>query len=221
MKTTKLNKSQIWDMVTAEVSKTIESKLEGTKVSDLADVLAADVLAAIDFLKPKTGGGTSNKVNEAGNVYCNYFEAYLPANEFHKKLKKADEKGHREQVFKANSIKAENIIRRVKTLNNSVTAMATDAFHKKLIKANELEVILDRLEEACDVKYLTVDEIPSAASVVGLEDKMAPKNREKFEGEAKGKKKVEAPISTEDFDIDDEVAKMDLEKLADEIEASE
>lgn len=171
----KLNKTQIWSNTEYLLNKMVE-KVEIKEEAGVIDVeIVMDIIkeAVSDFegfLKPKTGGGKSGKVNEEGEVYCNYFGHYMPAASFDTKLSKLDVGGNRKTVYKANCKTAEAILRKIKNLKTSVNNMAVSAFTAKRISQDEMIDILNKLDTAVVTKYETADEVPTAAVVVGLTD---------------------------------------------------
>lgn len=70
-------KKNIRDIITeriAEVTNTKELKFTKAQIEAIAAAL----------LPQRNGGNSHDKVNEAGLVYCNYFNEYLPSDKFKK-----------------------------------------------------------------------------------------------------------------------------------------
>ena len=198
MATKKLNKSAQWEMVQAVItSVTTEAEALFKKdKSSLYNEMLLNELAKI--MAPKQGGGTSTKLNDRGEVYCNYFEAYFPASEFNTKLSKPNKTtGERTEGYKANCKTAETILRKIKALKANVTKQTTEAFRAKHLTEEEFDAILNKLDEVAATKYETLEDIPTAADVVGLTEAMAAN--------------VDEQIETEE----------DLMALADDVEANE
>jgi len=166
-RTKKLTKSQTWEKLQGILNTTI---MDNTKVKKGNDIkLIEELEAALAFLRPSTGGNNSTKINENGEVYCNYFGKYLPATEFATKLGKPNKiTGKRNEVYKANCKAAEQIIRKVKALKNNCTKQVLTAFSSKLIDADEMQEHLANIDEACDSKYNSIEEIPKSVEVLGL-----------------------------------------------------
>ncbi len=174
MATKKLNKSQIAELVVTEVTHLINTN-RGLFKKDKDFEFESKISRLIyDLIGPKTGGGTSAKVNEAGEVFCNYFKEYLPAEEFNTKLSKPNkETGERHEVYKANCKIAEQILRKLRVLRYSVEKQATSNFRDKTIDVEEFNSILDRLEDVTNTKYTSPEQVPTVADVIGLTDTIA------------------------------------------------
>ena len=168
---TKLNKSQIWENVQQSITTAINDS-GVTETAEGADELINTLLKSLQFLQPKQGGGASTKIDAEGNVYCNYFDEYLPHEEFNTKLSKPNANGERTEGYKANSKTAEQILRKIKALKANVTKQATEAFRTKLINGDEFDTILSNLDNAAETKYNNIDEVPTPADVVGLTNKI-------------------------------------------------
>lgn len=168
----KLNKTAQWELI----HNTINSVIDSTDLvaKSKKDSLLSDLMEALETFKPKKGGGTSIKIDSEGNVFCNYFEKYLPAGEFNTKMSKPNkETGERVEVYKSNCKTAEVILRKIKALKINVTKQATEGFRCKYLTDTEFATILNKLDEVTSIKYESVEEVPTAADVVGLTEEMA------------------------------------------------
>jgi len=145
----KLNKTQLSNQVTTLVQSIIESHAASFKVGKAEAFEAALLPALFELIGPKTGGGVSDKV-VGDTVYCNYFDQYLPADEFNKKTN---------GKFKANSMTAEKILRKIKNLRSSVERGATAALRAKEIDQAKWFEIMDNLDKYTSRKFTDVSEI--------------------------------------------------------------
>lgn len=166
MRTTKLNKSQNWELILNAINNAVaetDTLKKGTEAE-----FTNELLAQLDFLKPKQGGGSSTKIDADGNVYCNYFEQYIPASEFNIKLSKPNKvTGERHDTYKANCKDAEIILRKIKTLKAKYNKQVMDNFMSKTITADNMELYLNNLEEAFDgTKYETIQEVPTITEIL-------------------------------------------------------
>ena len=165
----KLNKQQTLDLVATTVANVIAQSTDlfkKDKAPGFEEVLQHRIAA---ILAPKSGGGTSTKVNDDGEVYCNYFETYMPADEFNTKLGKANkDTGVRVEGYKANCKDAEAILRKIKSLRAMVSRQVTINFMDKTITADEMEAILARMDDMLSAQILVLEEVPTVADVVGL-----------------------------------------------------
>jgi len=196
MRTTKLNKSQNWANVLELITDVVNNT--NTLKKNQEDVLESELINALSpLLSPKQGGGSSTKINEAGEVYCNYFQMYLSATEFNTKLSKPNkDTGARTEGYKANCKDAEIILRKVKTLKANYNKQVMANFMDKTITADEMELFLNNLEDATkDVHYATVQDVPTITQILAWHtDLEEPKEEQEYE---------------------------DMMELADEIEATE
>ena len=104
----KMNKTDAWNTLRDIINMTAEASDAFKKGQDTAFTeTLIDNLAA--HFAPQAGGGTSTKINEDGDVWCNYYNVYLPAESF---ATKTNKKG--DEVYKSNSIRAEKILRKIK-----------------------------------------------------------------------------------------------------------
>jgi hypothetical protein len=99
-----------------------------------------------------TSSTAQDKINAAGEVYCNYFDMYLPGDQF-----KLNSKGK----YKANCMQAEQIIRKVRNLKHKEEEVLLKMYRQRKIIADELEVKLAGLEAFYKQPYSTVAEIGS------------------------------------------------------------
>ena len=199
----KLTKTELWEMVQEIAKTTVQDHADLFKKGNADKFSIALVDALAEQLKPKTGGGTSTKVNESGDVYCNYFEDYLPASAFNTKLSKPDRTtGERREVYKANCKDAEQILRRIKAVKANVTKQATEAFRSKLIDEAEFDRVFNILDEIAETKYSSVDDVLTPKDIVVLANEM--------------NKAAKSKNVAYDEDIEE-----DYDALADEIESIE
>ena len=165
----KLNKTQTNQLVATTIANTINAHsnlFKKDKSDEMIDILTK---ALAQILAPQVGGGTSNKIDSEGNVYCNYFKVYMPADQFNTKLTKANKTtGARHEAPKANCILAEQILRKIKTLKRNVEIQATENMRNKTISLEEFDTILSNLDSAVAAHYDTVEAVPTVADVVGL-----------------------------------------------------
>jgi len=171
-RTKKLNKSAQWKLINDTIHAVIDSTDLVAKTKK--DNLLLELIGALEFLRPKTGGSTnSTKINDEGLVYCNYFETYLEPSEFNTKLSKPNKTtGERIEGYKANCKTAETILRKIKALKAKVTKQVTEAFRAKYLTEEEFDTILNKLDEVTSTKYETLEDVPTAADVVGLTETM-------------------------------------------------
>ena len=145
----KLNKTQTANQVTTLVKQLIEDNstvFKAGKAEGFSEVLTK---ALYELIGPKTGGGVSDKVLD-GMVYCNYFDTYLPADEFNKKTT---------GKFKANCKTAEKILRKLKNLRASVERGATSQLRAGLINQEKWFEIMDSLDTYTSQKFQNVSDI--------------------------------------------------------------
>lgn len=146
----KMNKTQTLNLVTATVNDLLEANASMLK-KDQAPVLAellTTALAAV--IGPKTGGGVSDKVNENGEVYCNYFDTYLPADAFNTKTN---------GKYKANSVEAEKIIRKIKTLKAAAVRGLTAALRAGTMDETAYFEAMDAIDLKAAKQYTDVNEV--------------------------------------------------------------
>jgi len=163
----KLNKSQNWELILEAITDVVNNT--DTLKKGKEELIESELVNALSFLKPKQGGGTSSKINENGEVYCNYFKRYLPAEEINTKLSKADKTtGERHTVYKANCKEAETILRKIKVLRYNVEKQAIENFKDKTINSEQMEEILNTLEDKLSGKIMSVEDVPTVADIIGL-----------------------------------------------------
>ena len=149
MAANKLNKTQLSNEVTTLVQSIITANADMFKKGN-DEKFAELLLPAIhQLIGPKTGGGVSDKVVD-GQVYCNYFDKYFPAEDFNKKTN---------GKFKANSIEAEKILRKLKNLRSSVERGATAQLRAKEITQAKWFEIMEALDRFTARKFNDVSEI--------------------------------------------------------------
>lgn len=145
----KLNKTQLSNQVTTTVQSIIAANVAMFKAHKAEEFEALLLPALFELIGPKTGGGVSDKVVD-GMVYCNYFDTYFPADDFNKKTN---------GKFKANSMKAEKILRKLKNLRASVERGATAALRAKEITQAKWFEIMDNLDKYTSQKFEDVSDI--------------------------------------------------------------
>ena len=145
----KLNKTQLSNEVTTLVQSIISAHADMFKKGN-DEKFAELLLPAIhQLIGPKTGGGVSDKVVD-GMVYCNYFDEYFPADDFNKKTN---------GKFKANSITAEKILRKLKNIRSSVERGATASLRAKEITQTKWFEIMEALDRFTARKFEDVSDI--------------------------------------------------------------
>lgn len=86
----------------------------------------------------------SNKVNEDGEVFCTYFQTYLPAEDFHTSAKgKVD----------SMSLAGKKLHRTQKSMVNKATSEVLKQFRAKEINAVEMEELLASIESNSGHKF--------------------------------------------------------------------
>lgn len=166
MRTTKLNKTQTWELIQNAVANAVaetDTLKKGTE-----EKFTAELLSQLEVIMPKTGGNHSDKINAAGEVYCNYFDTYFEADCFNTKMSKPDAEGNRRETYKANCKDAEMILRKIKTIKKNVETQAMTNFRDKTITAEEMEQILNNMDTMLSNKFTSVDEVPTVADIIGL-----------------------------------------------------
>lgn len=156
----KLNKTQLSNEVTTLVQSIISNNADLFKKGN--DTKFAEMLlpALHQLIGPKTGGGVSDKVVD-GTVYCNYFDTYFPAEDFNKKTN---------GKYKANSIAAEKILRKLKNLRSSVERGATAQLRAKEITQAKWFEIMEALDRFTSRKFDSVEDIQWNVTPVADED---------------------------------------------------
>jgi hypothetical protein len=149
-KMSKLNKTQTADLITELVQTTVAEYADLFKKDK--DTVFSDILTArlFDAVGPKMGGGVIDKIDADGNVYCNYFQAYLPEEEFNRKTN---------GKFKANCIRAEQILRKVKRIKNSETRGITSQFRAGKVTEEEWGETMNKLDAFAAKHYDTVEDV--------------------------------------------------------------
>lgn len=196
----RLNKAQQLEKIVETATETIIANQTLFK-KDKMDEMLTEMIAALTLkFSPKKGGGTSNKINKNGEVYCNYFDKYLPADKFGTKQSKPNKiTGERVGVYKANCKEAEAIIRKVKALKLKVTKQATEEFRNKRISEEKYNKLLDDVDKAVEIKYENIYKVPTVFEVVKQSI-------------------LEKPVEEEPTEV---MTAEELMDLADEIEATE
>ncbi len=168
MKTKKLNKSELLSKLTSNINEVVLNSglVAQTKQDDMIEAL----MAAIAFAGPITV--TSTKVTDEG-VYCNYFQTYFPEADFktktnNKKHGKLLGEGYSYEEaqeaatgWQANSINANLIIRKAKAMRKRLEQQAMREYRFSRLTEAEMNTLLDIAEQITEVKYESVDTMPS------------------------------------------------------------
>jgi tryptophanyl-tRNA synthetase len=112
--------------------------LEANAGAELTDELMAEIKGIFG------GSGTSNKVNGKGEVHCNYFDVYLPAEEF-----AVSNKGKIDSMSK----EGKRLYRTQKSMVNKATAEVLKQFRSKDITAAEMEELLSTIDANAGHRY--------------------------------------------------------------------
>ena len=86
----------------------------------------------------------SNKINEAGEVFCTYFGEYLPADDFH-----TSAKGKIDSM----SLAGKKLHRTQKSMVNKATSEVLKQFRAKEISSTEMEELLSTIDENAAHKF--------------------------------------------------------------------
>lgn len=158
----KMNKTESWDTIKAMVSNVAHES--STLKKGQADLLIEEMTAQLaPYFQPTTGGGTSTKINADGDVFCNYYGDYLPANHFNTKLNK---KG--EDTYKANSIEAEQILRKIKSVATKMEKLLIAGLRDGSMGETEVREYEQYEKTLKGEKYTTVSDVPTLADLMGL-----------------------------------------------------
>lgn len=113
-----------------------KEKLAGVLAENEGKVLDAALIVAI---KATLGGNgvPSTKTNENGEVFCNYFQTFLPAEAF-----TAKEGGK----FESMSTEGKKLFRTQKSMINKASGEVLKQFRAKEITAEEMEKLLATIE---------------------------------------------------------------------------
>lgn len=162
----KLNKSTQWELIQEAITNVVNNT--DTLKKNQEENLEAELINALNFLAPKTGGGSSTKVDANGNVYCNYFQDYRPAEAFKTKMSKPNKTtGERTEVYKANCIDAELILRQIKTTRTRLEKQVMENFMDKTISADEMEKFLNNADELLNnTHYETPGAVPTVTEIL-------------------------------------------------------
>lgn len=152
MKTTK---TQIWNSVQGLIETNSDLFKKGqheTMIELLAELLAP-------------GTKASTKINADGDVYCSYFAKYMPASSFATKLGKPNANtGERREGYKSNSIDAEQIIRKVRSLVKGANAYIINLMTIAAFKDDEaMHQLLALLDEMSEAHYDSLQDVPTIA----------------------------------------------------------
>jgi hypothetical protein len=162
MRTAKLNKNQTWELIQSAVEAAMAESTAFKKGTEAE--FKTLLLAKLNTFSPKTGGGVSTKVNNDGLVYCNYFDDYYAPSEFKTKLNKAKTA----EVYKANCIEAETILRKIKILRYNVEKQVMANFMDRTITAEEMETILQHLELKTGNVFASANDVPTVNDIISL-----------------------------------------------------
>lgn len=165
----KLNKTDLIAQLTLNITSLVNSTdlVAKTKKEELLTAL----MDAIAFAGPTAA--TSKKVNDEGLVFCNYFHTYLPEEEF--KTKRNNKKHGKllaqgmEYVeaeaeatgYQANSIGANLIIRKAKSMKKRLEQQAMREFRFGRLTDSELNDLLDIADSITLNKYDTPVGMPT------------------------------------------------------------
>lgn len=113
-----------------------KEKLAGVLAENEGKVLDA---ATIEAIKATLGGtgAVSHKTNENGEVFCNYFGQFLPAEKF------AVKEGGK---FESMSIEGKKLFRTQKSMINRASSEVLKQFRAKEISAEDMEKLLAAIE---------------------------------------------------------------------------
>lgn len=160
-KTIKKTKQQIWEETKGAIIMSLtatESLIKKDKIDEVAAELEKQLGS---ILKP--GATSMPKEDGKGNIYCSYFEAYLPAKEFNKKKSK---KG--ELIYKSRSVAGEQISRKLRALENAVNSYIARGLGNSSITPDEVNDMLIKLSAAKDSKeYKKADDVPALKDITG------------------------------------------------------
>lgn len=124
--------------VTKTVRDVIIERLSIVLNNDTLLFTPEQVEAIMIATEPNRSGGTSTKVNAEGDVYCNYFERYLPESEF-----KVSPKGK----YPPMSVNGTKLRQKSLTLDKQMNKEISEAFLKGItIKKDEIVKKYDDLK---------------------------------------------------------------------------
>ncbi len=165
----KLNKTDLLAQLTLNLTNLVTDTDLVAKSKKDEMILA--LVEAIAFAGPTAA--TSKKVNDDGQVYCNYFHTYMDQEEFktkrnNKKYNKLLDEGvdHAEAEaqatgWQANSIGANLILRKAKSMRKRLEQQAMREFRFGRLTDAELNALLDIAESITINKYDDVNAMPT------------------------------------------------------------
>jgi hypothetical protein len=130
-----------------------KEKLALILAANLGAVLTADL---VETIKGSLGGAghVSTKVNESGEIFCNYFGIYMPAEAFDRSKKDKLDSMSRE---------GKKLFRTQKAMVNKANAEVLRQFKEKGISADEMAAILGTIEKNAGHRYPAGTESISAS----------------------------------------------------------
>ena len=162
----KLTKTKVWGEILSIITDTVEANTEAFKKGKDEAFLEALTDALGASFKPAGGGKVSTKVLGDGRVYCNYFEQFLEPSEFKmKSSKKRDENGNRIKTYKANSMRAEEILKKLATLKGTTESLAMEYLRAGKINEEQFNGILDSLDEIMETTYESPSDVPAVPTI--------------------------------------------------------
>jgi tryptophanyl-tRNA synthetase len=112
--------------------------LEANLGAELTEELATEIKGVFGSQHQST------KTNENGEVFCNYFQTYLPAEEF-----AVSKKGKLDSMSK----EGKRLFRTQKSMVSKATAEVLKQFRAKEISAAEMEELLATIDENAKYRY--------------------------------------------------------------------
>ena len=164
-----MNKTQLIAKLNHSIIDTIANS--GLVAETKQDKLIEALIQAVAFAGPSTA--TSTKVDDNGDIFCNYFQAYFPESNFktktnNKKHGQLLEKGYSYEEaqemstgFQANSIDANQIIRKAKSMRKRLEQQAMREFRFGRLNDAELNTLLGIAEKITTTKYESIDSMPT------------------------------------------------------------
>lgn len=168
-KAKKLNKSELLHRLSHDLSEVVLNS--GLIAQTKQDEMIAALLEAIAWAGPTTA--TSTKVNDEGDIFCNYFHTYMPPAAFKRKSnnKKAgkliaegmeyNEAMAASEGWQANSINANLIIRKAKSMKAHMEHIFMREFRLGRLIEAELNDMMDIADSITAEKYDSLDSIPT------------------------------------------------------------
>lgn len=119
--------------------------LEANMGAEVTEELAAEITGIFTAQK------TSTKINEDGEVFCNYFEVYMPSDEFH-----VSPKGKIDSMSK----EGKTLHRAQKSRVNKATTEVLAQFRSGEVTADEMSDLLEKIDANAKVKFEAGTELP-------------------------------------------------------------